>query len=153
MGSTPVEGLAAKPIIDMDIVIADRKSLPDVLKRLEKLGYTHRGDLGIPDRESFKAPETSTYKHNLYVCLEGSLALQNHRVLRDSLRKNPSLVQRYGALKQELAQKFPESIDLYVDGKTEFIVSVLKNQISDKNQLDAIRDMNLLAKNKESKSR
>jgi GrpB-like predicted nucleotidyltransferase (UPF0157 family) len=48
VGSTAVPGLAAKPIVDLDVVIADRGDLPEVVRRLRPLGYRHEGDLGVP---------------------------------------------------------------------------------------------------------
>ena len=47
VGSTSVEGLSAKPIIDIDVVIEDRLILDDVILALKKIGYTHEGDQGI----------------------------------------------------------------------------------------------------------
>lgn len=49
VGSTSVEGLSAKPIIDIDVVIRDRADLPEVISALQKIGYLHEGDQGIPD--------------------------------------------------------------------------------------------------------
>lgn len=54
MGSTSVEGLAAKPIIDIDVVIEDMSVLPDIIKGLEKAGYEYEGNLGIEGREAFR---------------------------------------------------------------------------------------------------
>lgn len=56
VGSTAVPGLAAKPIIDLDVVIADRTDLPTVIQRLRPLGYHHEGNLGVPGREAFTTP-------------------------------------------------------------------------------------------------
>ena len=53
IGSTSVEGLSAKPIIDIDIVIKDYSVLDTVVERLATLGYIHEGNLGIKDREAF----------------------------------------------------------------------------------------------------
>lgn len=52
VGSTSVEGLAAKPIIDIDVVIA-RESFSQVKKSLAAISYSHEGNLGIEDREAF----------------------------------------------------------------------------------------------------
>jgi len=60
VGSTSVPGLAAKPIIDMDVVIRSVADLPIVISRLATLGYVQEGDLGVTGRESFLAPPTST---------------------------------------------------------------------------------------------
>lgn len=53
VGSTAVEGLSAKPIIDIDVVIEDYDKLDAVIDVLGKIGYRHEGDLGILGREAF----------------------------------------------------------------------------------------------------
>src|ERR1043165_3962036 len=92
VGSTSVPGLAAKPVIDIDIIIESKEELPDVVAGLVTLGYEHVGDLGIAEREAFKPTRStapvSEIKHNLYVCIKGSVSLQNHLVFRDYLRLN-----------------------------------------------------------------
>ncbi|MGB4439996.1 MAG: GrpB family protein [Sedimentibacter sp.] len=54
VGSTSVEGLSAKPIIDIDIVIKDYSAFELVKEKLALIGYVHDGNLGIKDREAFK---------------------------------------------------------------------------------------------------
>ena len=53
VGSTSVEGLCAKPCIDIDVVIADNSVLDAVIAALGAIGYIHEGDLGIRGREAF----------------------------------------------------------------------------------------------------
>src|SRR6516165_10752214 len=67
IGSTAVPGLAAKPIIDMDVVVPSVADIPEAIGRLATLGYVHRGDLGIAGREAFTAP-AGTPRHHLYMC-------------------------------------------------------------------------------------
>ena len=55
VGSTAVPGLAAKPIVDIDVVVTSGADIPDAVRRLESGGYIHRGDFGIPGREAFKS--------------------------------------------------------------------------------------------------
>lgn len=142
VGSTSVEGLAAKPILDVDIIIASRDVLPVVIEALRSLGYAHRGDLGIPDREAFG--HEHELKHNLYVCVEGSLGLRNHLLLRDHLRANPSDRDAYGELKLKLAGQFADAPDAYLDGKTSFIVSILAKYALDAEALSQIEAINRL---------
>ena len=142
VGSTSVPGLAAKPIIDIDIVIPTRYELREVIAALAKLDYEHRGNLGVQDREAFRKPANIETRHNLYVCPAESLALKNHLVLRDSLRSDNKLRDEYAALKQELARKYPESIDDYVDGKTEFILGILAKHGLGSELLEEIRGVN-----------
>jgi GrpB-like predicted nucleotidyltransferase (UPF0157 family) len=56
VGSTSVPGLAAKPIIDLDVLLASAACLPETIRRLATLGYEHQGDLGIAGREAFQTP-------------------------------------------------------------------------------------------------
>lgn len=141
VGSTAVPGLAAKPIIDMDVVVASRDEVPEVIARLSALGYTHKGNLGIEDREAFQSPEALP-AHHLYVCLEGSAALENHLALREFLRREPTAVMEYGRLKKQLACRFPRDIDGYIAGKTDYIVSILRSAGVAEDRLEAIRDAN-----------
>ena len=124
VGSTSVPGLAAKPIIDIDIVVPDEATAQRVISRLAPLGYRHRGFMGVPHRHAFFQPK-DTPAHHLYVCIEGCLALRNHLSLRDHLRAHPAAAAEYAALKRSLAQRHPHDIDAYVEGKTPFILGVL----------------------------
>src|SRR5688572_23931561 len=93
VGSTSVPGLAAKPIIDMSVIVASEHKVPVTIARLATLGYVHLGTLGVEGREAFRRPEgLPAHKlpaHNLYVCPQGSLGLQNHLAVRDHLRTHP----------------------------------------------------------------
>lgn len=118
IGSTAVEGLSAKPIIDIDIVIKDYSLFDKVVERLATLGYIHEGNLGIKDREAFDyRGSTDLPKHHLYVCPEDSAELRRHIALRDYLRNNPEAVTRYSRIKEEGAKIFPDSIDDYIKYK------------------------------------
>jgi GrpB-like predicted nucleotidyltransferase (UPF0157 family) len=141
VGSTSIPGLAAKPVIDMDIVIASRAELPAILPRLESLGYRHRGDLGIEDREAFRAPEDQP-AHHLYVCSQNSLALKNHIAVRDYLLIHPSDATAYSILKKELAEKFRNDRPRYNEAKTDFVLSILERCGFSKKELDSIRRAN-----------
>ena len=124
VGSTAAPSLAAKPIIDLDVVIPLRRDLPFMVTRLGRLSYEYRGNLGIEDREAFWAPENQP-AYYLYVCPEGSMALRNHIALRDHLRTHPSDVVTYSCLKKQLGERYAGDIDRYIAGKTDFILSIL----------------------------
>ena len=124
VGSTSVPGLAAKPIIDIDIVVAPPRVDP-AIERLATVGYEHRGDLGIRGREAFAAPG-ETPRHHLYLCPCDSAALANHLAVRDALRRSASDVHDYGELKKRLAGEFAEDVEGYVEAKTEFLVGLLE---------------------------
>lgn len=145
VGSTSVEGLAAKPIIDIDIVIETKDMLAPVIKGLSAFGYKHRGDLGIKDREAFDEGN-SKIRHNLYVCIKDSIAFRNHILLRDRLRKDANARATYSKLKKDLATKHSNSIDHYIDGKTAFILKILSEEGIKQDHLSAIEDANLIKK-------
>jgi GrpB-like predicted nucleotidyltransferase (UPF0157 family) len=128
VGSTAVPGLWAKPILDIDLIIADEALLPPVGQRLETLGYQSVGDQGIPGRFAFKpvaATGLAWPRHHLYVCYADSLAVQNHLRFRDALRQKPELVHRYTELKKAIAASPATSREAYTQQKTAFILEVL----------------------------
>lgn len=124
VGSTSVPGLAAKPVIDIDIVVTP-EHVEAAIGRVVRLGYEHRGDLGIAGREAFRRPAGSP-PHHLYLCASNSPALANHLAVRDHLRANPDVAREYGALKKRLARTFAEDTDGYVEGKTGFLLGLLR---------------------------
>lgn len=134
VGSTAVPGLGAKPIIDLDVVIESPRVLPLVVEALSTLGYTHEGDGGIPGREAFRR-EGATFPadgsrrewpdHHLYVCPRHSEELRRHLRFRDYLRSHPDSAARYDALKRDLARRYANDIDAYVEGKSAFVERIL----------------------------
>jgi GrpB-like predicted nucleotidyltransferase (UPF0157 family) len=124
VGSTAVPGLAAKPIIDLDVVIADRGDLPAVIQRLRPLGYRLEGDLGVPGREAFTTPAGAP-PHHLYVCAVGTPALDRHLALRDALRGDSDLAAAYSDLKRALAARLTHDRKAYTEAKSAFIEQVL----------------------------
>lgn len=141
VGSTSVPGLAAKPRLDIDVVVESDNDLPGAIKLLAELGYTHRGDLGIIGREAFYAPAGS-YSQNFYLVTKNCMAYQNHILLRDRLRKDAEAMRSYAELKFALAKKFPNSIDAYCEGKTEFITGLLAESGMASSALESITQQN-----------
>ena len=125
VGSTSVPGLKAKPVVDACIVVASTRDVPYVVKGLASVGYTHKGNLGVPDREAFGRPANMP-RHHLYLSARDALSLRNHLGVRDYLRAHPDAAKEYGELKASLARQFPEDIDSYIAGKTNFILGVLR---------------------------
>lgn len=127
VGSTSVEGLSAKPVIDIDVVIRDRSVLPEVVIALQKAGYNHEGNLGIPGREAFKYEgKEHLRKHHLYVCAQDSEELRRHIAFRDYLRSHPEAVAEYCRVKEEGARLYPWDIDKYIEHKSPFIEKIYK---------------------------
>lgn len=125
VGSTSVPGLAAKPIVDMDVVVSTQEDIHTAIQRLAILGYVHEGDLGATDREAFIPPDGVTW-HHLYVCTVENAEYKRHILFRDYLRSHPEDVKMYGDLKLELAQRFHNDRKAYSDAKSDFVKGILK---------------------------
>ena len=134
-------GLAAKPIVDMTVVVARRSDVPPAIERLATLGYRHLGNLDIEDREAFDH-RADLPRHNLYVCPEGTIGVVNQVAVRDYLRAHAEAARRYGALKKQLAAQFPTDIASYVFGKTDFVLDVLRQAGLTEDQLASIERVN-----------
>ena len=150
VGSTAVPGLCAKPVIDIDIVVDTVSEVTNIIPLLVGLGYEYLGVVAIPDRFVFRplsrtVPDDgsgrSWQKHHLYCYIKGSIALANHLILRDALRKDVSLANAYAALKNSLANS-TNNMDEYVLGKTAFITKILGAHGMSHEQLSEIAEQN-----------
>jgi len=140
VGSTAVPGLAAKPVLDIDVIV-ERSAVSAALHALGAEGYVHRGDLGVTDREALVAPDDEP-RRNVYVCVAGTLHLRNHLAVRQVLRTDTDLRDRYGALKVELAKDPEISIGRYIAGKSAVLQDVLEASDLTTDEKRLIYDLN-----------
>ena len=127
VGSTSADGLAAKPILDIDIEIVSYAVFSKVCDRLADAGWRHEGNYGIEGREAFKPEKPLDFmSHHIYVCPSESTELKRHLAFRDYLRINKTTADEYGTLKQRLTVQHGNDIDAYIDGKASFINSILE---------------------------
>lgn len=130
VGSTSIEGLSAKPIIDLDLVMDSYDVLPAIIERLQQYGYVHQGDLGIEGREAFqRVVDDEFMKYHLYVCPKDGKGYLEHIAFRDYLRSDTAACQDYETLKLNLAEQHRHDIDAYCEGKTAFVTSILKKTL------------------------
>ncbi len=136
VGSTAVPGLAAKPIIDIDIACAKNVKFDIVRKRLSTIGYEHKGDFSIPNREVFKRntkqekhPVLDMIAHHLYVCPYGSLELKRHLLFRNFLIDNADARITYQEIKLQIAKEANQIHAVYAefkeDAASDFINGIL----------------------------
>ncbi len=128
VGSTSVPGLAAKPIIDMLLVIADPAEEAAYVPALEAAGYVLR--IREPDWHQHRALVRRTdlghgYDVNLHVHPPGSEEIDCELTFRDWLRTHPEDRARYEAAKRTLAAREWKYVQNYADAKTEVIEAVL----------------------------
>lgn len=121
IGSTSVEGLAAKPIIDIMPIVHDISAVDLAIDSFSQIGYECLGEYGIVGRRFFrKGGEKRT--HHIHIFEEtNSEDINRHLAVRDYLREHPKVSQDYAKLKKILAQKFTSDIDSYCDGKDLFV--------------------------------
>ncbi|MGE8205494.1 GrpB family protein [Heyndrickxia sp. NPDC080065] len=129
IGSTSVPGLRAKPIIDILLVVNDIHKLDSFSKQFQDLGYEVMGEFGITGRRYFrKGGDNRT--HQIHAFQYNNIEeIERHLAFRDYLREHPDVCKEYGDLKSKLAEKYPNDIDGYGDGKDAFVKSVEKEAI------------------------
>lgn len=154
IGSTAVPGLAAKPIIDIDIVYKDPVDFQSIKTALEVIGYSHKGNQGIEDREVFKREEGEQHevldslRHHLYVCSADSPALKRHLITRDYLRNNEWAKAEYQQLKYDLAEKagqeqksYAALKELHVNQLIDRFYPFEENQTTSNEQIESTENM------------
>ena len=137
VGSTSVPGLAAKPVIDIQVSVPALEPRELHRTRLNELGYTHF-PLGEFDRvyPFFKRPAGWPSSHHVHLCVEGSNEERDHLAFRDYLRRHPEIAAEYASLKRSLAASQDgltlESQEHYSLAKTEFVRRVLGMAVTER---------------------
>lgn len=126
VGSTAVYGLAAKPIIDIDIIINNYNNFSEIISRLKKYGYYYEGDLGIKDRHAFKYNKSAFMEHHLYVCPKYSKELKRHILFRNYLRSHEEDMKKYAETKLKGTSIYPENIEKYMKYKENVINEIYR---------------------------
>ncbi|WP_396610446.1 GrpB family protein [Haloferax sp. S1W] len=125
VGSTSVPGLAAKPIVDMLVLVSDLDATDEVARTLSNAGYEERPNDDVPDRRFFARGPPSYRTHYLSVTERGSDCHREQVAFRDALRSNRALAAAYETLKRGLASDHPDARDVYTESKSGFVQSVL----------------------------
>jgi len=127
IGSTSVPGLAAKPIIDITVLVEDLADGLTAVPALEAGGYSFWRD--NPDKSRLflvkGLPPTAPHRtHHLHIHAN-PVELDRHLAFRDALRADTGLRQAYAALKRDLATRYRHDREAYSDAKTEFVDAVV----------------------------
>jgi GrpB-like predicted nucleotidyltransferase (UPF0157 family) len=121
VGSTAVPGLAAKPILDLQVSVVAIEQLGSYIVPLEGLGYLFVTDPEWPDFPLFAKPQQRPRSYHLRLCPAGSNHELRHVALRDFLRAHPDEAARYEALKRELVRQHPQDRLAYIAGKDRYV--------------------------------
>ena len=120
VGSTSVPGLAAKPIIDIDVALADYSSAHELRPALEAAGFRRALAGDLLDRQWYVREEAGERTCHLSLTYLESETWLSHRALRDRLLADPEARQEYGELKKRLAAEHSDP-EAYSEAKTEVI--------------------------------
>ncbi len=128
IGSTAVPGLAARPVIDVLLVVRDSANEPAYASDLEREGYVLRlREPEVAEHRFFVGPDGST---NVHVYSEGAAPIERMLLLRDWLRERPEERDRFDRRKRELASRPWRQAGLYADAKRGVIESILARAVA-----------------------
>lgn len=119
IGSTSVEGLSAKPIIDIIPQVKDILAVDKSNEAMAELGYTIKGEYGIPFRRFFSKPH-----FNVHVFEQGSTEIERHLNFTAYLRAHPVYLKAYQQVKEDAAQKYTNDIVAYCNAKDALIQEI-----------------------------
>jgi GrpB-like predicted nucleotidyltransferase (UPF0157 family) len=125
IGSTSIEGLCAKPKIDIDAVLHNDTLIPEAIGRVEPHGYAFHGDPYNDGMWVFTQGHGS-YGTRLYVCGLGNATHIKRMRFRDYLRAHPEAAAEYGALKRKLMLEADGDWKFYTGGKSDFVAEILR---------------------------
>lgn len=126
IGSTSIEGMPAKPIIDLMPVVREIEAVDGLIGEMEKLGYESKGENGLPGRRYFQRGGDDR-THHVHIYAAGNPEIGRHLAFRNYLRGNHQEAEEYGMLKKKLAHDFPNDIEQYIAGKEELVTRIEKN--------------------------
>jgi GrpB-like predicted nucleotidyltransferase (UPF0157 family) len=118
IGSTAIPGIAAKPIIDILVVLARHEDGPANVEPMQRLGYEYRGEGGVAGRHYFR--KGSPHTHHVHMFEAGHPEVGRDLRFRDYLRAHRDEARAYEALKRQLAARFGSNTLLYCEAKQEF---------------------------------
>jgi GrpB-like predicted nucleotidyltransferase (UPF0157 family) len=125
IGSTAVPGLAAKPVVDIQISVISFEPLHAFKGPLEGLGYVYRANNPERTKRYFREPRGSARTH-IHVRRAGSFSEQFALLFRDYLRAHPDEVAPYAALKRDLAQRHRDDRRAYTDAKVRYFWETIR---------------------------
>ncbi|QFF99649.1 GrpB family protein [Psychrobacillus glaciei] len=128
IGSTSVNGLSAKPIIDLMPVVRDINNMDAFNDAMIAIGYEPKGENGLSGRRYFqKGGDNRT--HHVHIYEMNSPEIKRHLAFREYLRKHPKVAKDYGQLKEKLAKQFPYDVESYINGKEQLATEIEEKAI------------------------
>jgi GrpB-like predicted nucleotidyltransferase (UPF0157 family) len=130
IGSTSVPGLAAKPIIDLQLSVTRIDPVDAYRQPLERLGYLFVPDPDFSDWHFFAKPPERPRTSHLHVVEAGGAHERRHLAVRDHLRAHPDEARDYESLKRRLAAGHPQDRLAYIEGKDPYVAALEQRALS-----------------------
>jgi GrpB-like predicted nucleotidyltransferase (UPF0157 family) len=124
VGSTAVPGLAAKPVIDIQVSVPDVEDEAAYRPVIEGLRFPMRSR--EPGHRYFRTPPRTVHRIHIHVCQAGSDWERDHLLFRDYLRAHPAVTSRYAEVKHTLVERYRDDRLGYTEGKTPFIRNAVR---------------------------
>jgi GrpB-like predicted nucleotidyltransferase (UPF0157 family) len=125
IGSTSINGIKAKPIIDICIGLNNFDDGKKCIEPLVNIGYIYKGECGVPGRLFFKTND-EIVTHHIHMFKYKSDKWKKHIYFRDYLNKYPLIAKEYESLKIKLLKLYINDREKYTDGKADFINEIIK---------------------------
>ncbi|MGH0214431.1 GrpB family protein [Sinorhizobium meliloti] len=130
VGSTAVPGIAAKPIIDIDVTLSSLTDVPGAGADLIRAGFEPRGNRYDDDVWAFLLRSSEPHLR-VYLCPPANRTHERRILFRNYLRQNGEAAARYSILKRRLADQFPYDGDRYTSEKSQFITDIVSKAQED----------------------
>jgi GrpB-like predicted nucleotidyltransferase (UPF0157 family) len=124
VGSTSVPGLAAKPIVDIQVSVADLADEPRYVCQLEQVGLVLRSRDEL--HRYFRPPASQPREVHVHVCAAGRQWERDHLLFRDYLRADPAACGRYAGAKRANARRWSDDGWAYTEAKTGVVLDILE---------------------------
>lgn len=125
IGSTAIEGMSAKPLVDIMGAIRGLADVEALVPLVEALGYDYKRDDPRPNRAFFAKGPPSRRTHHLHLAELGTAYWEESILFRDYLRKHSEAAKAYAELKRRLAGEYPGDRGSYAAGKTDFVKGII----------------------------
>lgn len=123
-GGTSIPGMCAKPVLDIVAGRPAHAAGPDYVAALERAGYAHRGEQGVPGREFFRRGQPRAY--HVHLVEEGGSLWGDYLAFRDYLRAHSEAARDFADVKRALAVRFPGDREAYIDAKSPAVREILR---------------------------
>ncbi len=132
-GSTAIPGLAAKPIIDIQVSVAALRPMSAYREPLRTIGYVHVPHADDSFCPFFHRPPLWPHTHHVHVVEHGGTEERRTLAFRDYLRDHSGIAREYEQLKRHLISEIepadPESREAYARAKTDFIERITRTAL------------------------